>query len=226
MATTFSIGEAISMGWQKVKPQLLLVIGSMVFAGVISGILSLLYGSLLESNSTVANILGGILYIVYLIYSIVIGIGMTRLLLNIYDGKPASFNDVFTTYQPFWRYLGASILYAIIVMIGLVLLIVPGIFLAIKYQYVTYLIIDKNLSVKEAFKLSGEMTQGMKWKLFFFGIAAAIVGMAGIILIGVGLLFTIPIAAMAMVHVYRILGSPAPAAPTSAPAPQPTPTQA
>ena len=64
---------------------------------------------------------------------------------------------------------------------GMILFIVPGIIWSIKYMFVPFLILDKNISVKEAFEVSGKITNGHKWLLFAYGL---LIGIVGLILLG------------------------------------------
>ena len=50
------------------------------------------------------------------------------------------------------RYLGASILYGLMVAVGIIFLVIPGIYLAIKYQFYGILIVDKNLDIMASLK--------------------------------------------------------------------------
>ena len=58
------------------------------------------------------------------------------------------------------RFVIGSILYVIIVFVGFLLLIIPGIYLAIKYQFFAVCIFDKDVSTVEGLKMSGRITKG------------------------------------------------------------------
>ncbi|MEA3324508.1 MAG: hypothetical protein U9Q37_05135 [Euryarchaeota archaeon] len=58
------------------------------------------------------------------------------------------------------------ILYGFIVVGGLILLTIPGIIWAIKFQFFDYLIVDKGLGPIDALEKSSEITRGVKWDLF------------------------------------------------------------
>jgi uncharacterized membrane protein len=92
-----------------------------------------------------------------------------------------------------------------VVAFGLVLLIVPGIILAIKYVFYDYLIIDKELGPLEALRESSRITGGVKWQLFIFMLLVFLINFAGILFFGVGLLLTIPATTIATAYVYRRL---------------------
>jgi uncharacterized membrane protein len=52
--------------------------------------------------------------------------------------------------------------------VGLFLLVVPGVYLALKYQFYGYLIVDKGLGAVEALRESGRITEGAKKDILIF----------------------------------------------------------
>ena len=81
----------------------------------------------------------------------------------------------------------------------------PGIIWSLKYAFVRYFIVDKGLSIKEAFLESSKITSGSKWNIFWLSILIAIINILGALAFGVGLLLSIPITIMAYAYVYRKL---------------------
>jgi len=77
---------------------------------------------------------------------------------------------------------------------GLVLLIIPGIYLALKYQFYGYLIVDKGMGPIKALKESGRITDGAKkdllifWLVLFCSIAVIALVLGIFIALPVGLL--------------------------------------
>lgn len=90
-------------------------------------------------------------------------------------------------------------------MLGYILLVIPGIIWTLKYQFVPYLVADKEMDAKEAFEYSARMTDGWKMKLFFYGIGLMLVNLAGALLFGIGLIITIPITYLFSFVIYRAL---------------------
>jgi hypothetical protein len=67
------------------------------------------------------------------------------------------------------------LLYVIIVAIGLVLLIVPGIYLMNRYGYFYLFIIDKNTSIIESFKMSAKITKNNNLKILMLNASAVVI---------------------------------------------------
>lgn len=79
----------------------------------------------------------------------------------------------------------ASLLVGSITLVGIMLLIIPGIYFAIKYSFTSYIVITENVGVWEAFSRSGKYTQGYKidllLKMFFsFGVGFLVVFVLGL----------------------------------------------
>lgn len=133
-----------------------------------------------------------ILYIIFAIimfaWSMVVGYNWYKSFYRVYDGDSYEFKDMFKipenkTWSNFFNYYVATLLYCLMVMFGFILLIIPGIYLAIRYGQTMNLILDKNFRIKEAFAMSTKMTEGIKWKLLGFGLTQGLF-VLGLILAG------------------------------------------
>ena len=143
------------------------------------------------------------------VFSLLVGyylqLGLMRLSLDLIDGKQASVRQLFDEYPLVLRYIGASIVYSLIVIAGLLLLIVPGIIWSIKYSQYGFLMLDKNLGVMESISMSGKVTDGAKTELFWIGIVVGLLMLVSIIPFGLGLIATIPMSVLVGPLLYRRL---------------------
>ena len=121
------------------------------------------------------------------------------------DGQVVSFKDFFTTTNLLGHYLIASAIVSLVVALGLVLLIVPGIVLAVMFMFYAYFIIDKKMKAFDALKQSMALTKGYRMQLFGILALLILMNIAGAIALLVGLLVTIPITSLAVAHMYRQL---------------------
>ena len=197
----FSKKEAIKFGFELAKKNLLFFIGIFIVVAFFS-ILSSSLRNLV--NPQKEPFLYFILYCVLFVVNLVIGIGVIKIALEFIDGKKPKFSDLLY-YKPAVKYFIASIVQGIITVIGFILLIIPGIILAIRLSYVSYLIVDKDLGPVEAIKASWKITKGNAWNLFFFGILVGLINILGVICLLVGLFVTIPLTLLASAFVYRKL---------------------
>jgi uncharacterized membrane protein len=126
-------------------------------------------------------------------------------MLAVTDGKETRFGDLFSCGDVFVPYLLGAILYGLIVALGAVLLIVPGLIAMVMFLFYGFFIIDKKVGPVESLKASAALTKGVRWKLFGFTLVLALINIVGALLFIVGLLVSIPVSWIALAYVYRKL---------------------
>lgn len=92
------------------------------------------------------------------------------------------------------RYLNivlANLIVTALVMIGFVMLIIPGIIILCRLSFVSFLVMDKNLDPMKAVEKSWQMTKGHGWTIFFMAIISFFLVIAGIIVFIFGVLISI-----------------------------------
>jgi uncharacterized membrane protein len=105
------------------------------------------------------------------------------------------------TFAEFFSHPVATGAISIIALVALVVLIVIGVIIATFY-FNQYAVVDRQVGPIEALGVSKNLTAGVRWKVLGFILIAGIVSVIGIIGFFVGLLVTLPLAALATVHVY------------------------
>ena len=200
-AKAFSKGEAIRFGWATMKAHLGFFLGLLLVALVICFIPGIPQ-ELTEENAPVLSFLFGI---VSSLFQMIVGMGLVTISLKFIDNAKPELGDLFSRFHLFFKYLGGNILYILIILGGLILLIVPGIVWALKFQFFNYFIIDKELGPIEALRRSAAITMGAKWDLFLFGLLVAGINLLGILALLVGLFATYSTSMVAIAFVYRKL---------------------
>ena len=198
----FSYSPHINRGWELFKKHWGYVLGVTILYLIIGNAFSLL-SIVAQSNSSEPSGLSSSLDVVSNLWAIFLAIGITRLYFALFDKDKEDFALLFSGLDIYLRYLGASILIGLIVVGGLILFIIPGIYFALKYQFAFYLIIDKNMRVRDSMRLSAKMTKGVKMKLLGFSFVIGLINLVGLLLFGVGLLVTIPVSGLANLSLYR-----------------------
>ena len=191
----------MQFGWDITKSNIGFFIGLLIVAGLIQYVPDIV-ATIIEADAPALSL---IIRIASFVLSMIIGMGLIKICLRFCDGEKGEFSDLFSCYPLFFNYLIGSILYWLIIMVGLVLLIIPGIIWAIKFQFFDYLIVDKGLGPIDALEKSSEITRGVKWDLFLFAILLGIINLMGFLCLLVGLFVTIPVTMVAMAFVYRKL---------------------
>lgn len=197
---TFSIKEAVKHGWTLFKAnKKILILATLLFM-----ILSNLNGQGRGGWGRYHSEFSPLVWLVLFAVGIIVKIGWTKIMLHIEEGEKAHLKELFTHLEIFWRYLGVYLIYIVAVMIGFVLLIIPGFYVMLKYSFAPILILDKkDLKISEAFKQSALMTKDIKWKLLGLFVVMVLLNILGVIALGVGLLVSIPVSTLAFVHVYK-----------------------
>lgn len=81
----------------------------------------------------------------------------------------------------------ANLLVTALVILGLFALIIPGIIIACRLAFVSYIVMDKKLDPIEAVELSWKLTRGHGWQIFFMGFLSIFIILFGLILMIVGI---------------------------------------
>lgn len=197
---SFSGEKALSFGWNTFKKNAGFLIPLALIPFAISFASNLLQKSLEE-----VAIMSAIIGLASWILSMLVQIGIIKISLKFVEGVKSEFSELFSGSQLLLNFILTSILYGLIVVAGFILLIVPGVIWAIKYQYSLYLVVDKKMTPMQAIKESGRITSGVKWGLLGFSIIILLINFVGILALGLGLLVTTPVTFLAVAHVYRQL---------------------
>lgn len=197
----FSKKEAIKFGFKVAKANITFFLAVGVIWAAITIISQAIQTSLSSENQFVASFLVSI--VMWIINSI-ISMGVIFILLKFVDNKKPKIKEIYYTKNLF-NFILASIIRTLIIIVGFILFIIPGIIFSIKLQYSEYLIVDKGKDAVDSLKGSWEMTKGVKWNLFLFGILLALINILGFLALLVGLLVTVPLSMVANAYVYRKL---------------------
>lgn len=202
---SFSISAAVSYGWDAAKKHWGFLIVCIIILMATSFIPNLL--SSLVAREDQPNIVSFIIQIIGWILQMAVSLGMIGVALKLYDKKKVEYKNLFDYFVLIIPYFLGSLIYGIIVVVGIILLIIPGIIWGIKFRFFPYFMVDKKMDPFKALSESSKITKGVKWQLFFFGIVILAINIIGGLLLLVGLLFTIPLSIMAEVYVYKKLSS-------------------
>ena len=199
---TISASECIKFGWDTFKKRPLMIIGGFLLAMIVSGIIQ----SLLSPDQNAAVSASSVaLSLISAAVGILVEMGLVTFSLRVHDSvESVKIQDLWNP-KPFMRYLIGQILVGVIVIIGLILLIVPGVIAALALMFTSYLIIDKGRNPLEAIKESFRITKGHRMQLFILVVALIGINLLGAIALLVGLIVSIPVSMLAIVHAYRKL---------------------
>ena len=107
--------------------------------------------------------------------------------------------------QSFWSFLVAAFLTGLVVVLGFVAFIIPGIVLALMFFFVKFLVIDRDMNPIDAMKESARITKHNRFELLILALLALALTVVGALCLGVGLLVSVPVTSLALVRAYRLL---------------------
>lgn len=131
--------------------------------------------------------------------------GQFNFLLRLARGQDAPFSLLFSGGKWLLPLTGAYLLYLLVVVVGFLLLIVPGVILGLMFSQFWFLIVDRDMGVLEAFKTSRAITSGNKLMLFVLYLTIFPLSLAGLCTCGIGLIFIIPFIALLFTVSYLIM---------------------
>ena len=202
MQEKLSIGECVRFGWETFKKRPWLFIGTLLVYAVISGISGSIASSAAEQGGVLAFILNAL---DMLVVQILLAMGLVAFSLRFHDDASAARIQDLWAPKMYWSFLGMSVLSFILVVLGIIALIIPGIILALGFIFSQYLVIDKGRGAIESLKESWRITKGHRWELFIFVLVLAVLNILGVLALLVGLLVSVPVTMLAVVHAYRTL---------------------
>lgn len=101
-----------------------------------------------------------------------LGIGTTAFFVSLIENENFEAKDLFKYYHDFVKIIGVTILMGLIIMLGYICFIIPGIILTLSYSLVPIILIKKpELGIVETLKYSREKMQGHKLDTFVLGLS-------------------------------------------------------
>ena len=183
--------EILSRSWDALSSKWLLAIGIVLLHTIVNGVV----GSVGFGLGTLA--LGGAL-----------SFGMSRTMVLIYRGHTPQVETYFDGFKHYLPTLISFLLVSVIVLVGIVLLLIPGIVAAIGLSQTFYVLQDQpelgaEGAIRESWRLT--WTNGNMLKVFLMGFVIFFVTLGGLLALGVGLLFAIPLVSVMAGGLYEEL---------------------
>jgi hypothetical protein len=221
----FSPSSALRFGWETFKKRPWLFIGAFVLiaiAQVVTEGLSRAIDAPFGGAESDYAFLGAL---VSLALNTLISMGVTNFGLAAHDNPETVELSALWRPHPFWKYLGLTILFSLIIVavfllsfalfaalardagfgIAVPLAVVLAAILALMLLFSGFLVIDRGLGPIQALKESHRITRGYKWPLFLLCLLLVLINVAGLLALIVGLLVSAPVSLLALTHAYRVL---------------------
>lgn len=195
----FSPENAIKKGWSLAKKNVLFFLVIIIILTIVAA------PDELFRQAELGGFTRFLIQIVFFCAQILVSIGIAKVALLLLDGKKPGFDELYKNSEYFLRYLGGSLLYGLMTILGTILFIIPGIYLAVKYQFYYYYIIEDKCGPIEAFKRAGDSVKGQWWNVLWFDLTLIFINFIGLLALLIGFFWSYPTTMIAHADAYRQL---------------------
>ena len=154
------------------------------------------------------TVLWAVMHLAFLIFFAGVELGLLQICRALRDGKDPPFADTFAYLSAGPKFLAAQILYLLLVVIGLLLLVVPGVYLGVRYALFGFCFAGGETDLRRCFQQSALISTGATASLLRVLAALLLLNVLGASLLALGLFITIPLSILIMTDVYRQLSAP------------------
>jgi hypothetical protein len=144
-------------------------------------------------------------HLAFLVVYLGIVAGFLHMCLVFYDGGAPTYGDTFTHMTLGPRLLVGHIVYLVIVVGGLALLVVPGIYLAMRFALFGYCLVEGETNVLRSFHRSALLTRNTQFPLLAIFVGVVFLNLLGASVFGLGVFVTIPFSVLLTAAIYRQL---------------------
>ncbi len=137
------------------------------------------------------------------VLSIFLSLGLVRIGLNLVSGRQVAVSQLFGEGRKLLPAIGASILFGVMLVVGFLLLIIPGIYVMLRYGQFMNAMVDRNLGVMESLSYSTSITTNNRMNLLLLGLLSIVIVIAGALALVVGLIFAYPVVWLSWMVAFR-----------------------
>lgn len=204
----FSIGETLSEAWQKVNGNkgtavlaMMIYIGIMIAYGVVAGLIKFVFTAVAGETGTE---LGAILTdLGQFVITAPLGAGFFMLGVRMSIGAPTRAGSILNYYDRIVPLALTTLLSGLMIILGIILLVIPGIYLSVAYFLALPLVVDKGLGPWQAMEASRKAVTHRWFSVFGLLIVLGLLSIAGAIPLFIGFIWTIPLYMIALGILYR-----------------------
>jgi uncharacterized membrane protein len=209
-------GDVIGEAWRRVSGNKATVWIALLILIAISLALSMLFNLLLGPAPTVDGVAtmrstAPLEQLITTFITTPVGIGLTLVGAAIASDAPAKPTSVLSWYHKVIPLILTTLLMYIMIFIGLVLLVLPGIYLAVSYCLALPLVADKSLGPWQALETSRKLVTPHWFTVFGLMLFASLLAVVSMVAFGIPLIWVMPAIVIGAGIVFRNLAGPEPA---------------
>ena len=131
-----------------------------------------------------------------------LGIGLGLMGIRRAAQRDVPINTLIEPYNKSLQLMAMFVIMMLLILAGFALFILPGIYLSIAYAFAPYLITEKDMGVWESLETSRKAITAFWWRYFGLMLVGLLMIIAGAIPLAIGLLWALPILAIATGEVF------------------------
>ena len=131
-----------------------------------------------------------------------LGIGLGLMGIRRAAQRDVPINTLIEPYNKSLQLMAMFIIMMLLILAGFALFILPGVYLSIAYAFAPYLITEKDMGVWESLETSRKAITAFWWRYFGLMLVGLLMIIAGAIPLAIGLLWALPILAIATGEVF------------------------
>lgn len=172
----------------KIKGNLWTIWKPFLVIGLISGVIGAILSGIFGSESTAYKGLSILLELVLMPLTV----GAGYYVLKFVRGEKPELNDVFGFYKNFLPIVVVTVIVGALTGLGMILLIVPGIIIALMFGMVIYIMADGETNIGAVLRKSKDMMDGHKWEYFVFGLSFILWILLVAVTFGIAIIYVMP----------------------------------
>ncbi len=178
------VGSALGSGWRKMQdnflvfflPVLVMVVMEIPFQG---------QGD--WERDGISPFFGLLGFAYRLLFMPVVNYGIDLVFLRGVRGDPVEMKSMFDGFHNYINVVLTALLVFGLVCIGFIALVIPGIYVACRLVFASYLVMDEGMEPIAAVEASWRITRGHTWTIFLLGLTSFFLFVLGMILLLVGI---------------------------------------
>ena len=131
-----------------------------------------------------------------------LGIGLGLMGIRRAAQRDVPINTLIEPYNKSLQLMAMFVIMMLLILAGFALFILPGVYLSIAYAFAPYLITEKDMGVWESLETSRKAITAFWWRYFGLMLVGLLMIIAGAIPLAIGLLWALPILAIATGEVF------------------------
>ena len=202
---SFELADVLNEAWALTKGSKLVLFGAWLLTLLLSFAGNLVTALLAAADMPGVGVISGVLSLASVAVTYAVNGGMFVYAIKRAAGdESASFEDIFSCFGILLPIIGLMLLYMLLGMLGMLLFIIPGVYLIIGYAMALPLKVERGLGIWEALETSRKTVHHNWFKVAATMLVAGLaMGFGTIFTLGIGLIWLMPFMLLVSAVMYR-----------------------